>query len=84
MGKGAFYPGHPKYFEGKKMPVDKFRDVWDLYGTRQITLRKAAEMLGVSQPTFTKWRNAIIMNGDIDRNLDFLIWDNQEENSKDD
>lgn len=74
-GKKRFQKGHPKSYDGIKLPVEKFRDVWDLYGTFQISQVKAAKMLGVSQPTFTKWRNQILANGDIDKRLTFLIWD---------
>lgn len=85
MGKGAFYPGHPSYYDAKKkIEVNRFRDVWDLYGKGEISQKAATEMLGVTRPTFVKWRNAIIMNGDIDRSLDFLIWDNSEGNNEDD
>ena len=62
------------YYEGKKIEVEHFRDVWDLYGTHQISLLKAAKMLNVSPPTFRKWRLAIFMNQGIDRNLKFLDW----------
>lgn len=67
--------GHPNYYEGKKIKYSKFIEVWDRYAPGEISLRKAAEELGVCHETFRKWRDQIVKNGSFDERLTFMIWE---------
>lgn len=77
-----------KNYEGKKVDVARFQQVWNLYASNMIqpkwSVTKAAQALGVSSPTFVKWRDIIInlwiadntpADFVLDERLTFLDWD---------
>jgi len=45
----------------KQIDLDTFVDVWQQLVDKKITQTKAAEMLGVSSPTFRSWMDEVIV-----------------------
>lgn len=80
--EGRFFPkGHPGYYKGKTVDAGDFILVLQAIIQGRITIANGAEMLNVSIPTFRKWLNLVGEHGYVDRQLTFLVWndDTQEE-----
>lgn len=72
MADKYFCSGHDNFYHGAHVDYELFRMSWDLYGTAQISMGEAANICGVSTPTYHKWAEEIIEKWGIDDGMTFF------------
>ena len=57
--------GHPNYYLGKKVDRKLFYELLVKFCNGEVTLTKAAKMLGLSNPTLSKRYNAVLLKEEV-------------------